>query len=240
MKILLTILICLTLTFSAFGNENIKLTSKNHVLLRGEVTDDSVAEISARLLNLSAKIPETEIIYLVIDSGGGSVFAGIDLLNVMNIIPQKIYTISIFAFSMAYSISQRGEKRYITPRGIMGQHRAKGGFSGQFAVGEVEQRLKIMTEVIIDLETYEAKRMDISLEEFQKLIKDEMYVYDLNAVEKKVADEKANISCSKQLLQERMEVKQCSFFGCITSEFSKCPLVRGSLPEIKNKKQEEE
>ena len=239
MKTILTLFICL-LSFSVFCAETINLTSQNHVLLRGQVTPDSVATIITDILKLSAVLPETQPIYLVIDSGGGSVFDGIDLLGVMEIIPQPIHTVSIFAFSMAYSISQRGDKRYIAQRGIMGQHRAVGTFQGQFGFGEVEQRLKIMTKVILDLERYEADKMGISLPKFQMLIKDEMYVYYTDAIENKVADEQAKLTCSRKLLQGRKKVKKCSMFGCVELDFSTCPLIRGVLPEIKNEQTKEE
>lgn len=236
---LFTIITCLLLSFTTFSKD-ILLTSKNHVLLRGNVDGGSIAEVSSKLLKLSSQLPETEIIYLIIDSDGGSVFAGIDLINVMEIIPQQIHTISLYAFSMAYSISQRGEKRYIAQRGIMGQHRAKGEFKGQFAYGEVEKQLEIITKVILDIESYEAKKIGVTLKEFQALIKDEMYVYYTDAVEKKVADDVAQVNCSKKLVREFVIKQVCGFFGCMDKRYSKCPIIRGELPVVKNKKVTEE
>jgi len=67
-----------------------------------------------------------------------------------------------------------------------------------------------------------------------------MYVYETDAVAKKVADGNVQITCSKKLLKERNVVNQCSMFGCKEVEFSKCPLIRGALPVIKNKKKVEE
>lgn len=235
MKLLIAILAFFTLSFATLA-EDVKLTKDNHVFLRGEVNSKSVAELSAQLLKISGKLDEKETIYLVIDSGGGSVFDGIDLLNVMEIIPQPIHTVSFFAFSMAYSISQRGDKRFIAKRGIMGQHRAKGGFSGQFAYGEVEQRLGIVTKVILDLEGYEAEKLGMSLGEFQKTIKDEMYVYYTDAVKKKVADGVANVSCSKDLIKTYEIRKQCSLFGCFSARYSKCPMIKGAIPVVKTKR----
>lgn len=238
MKFILTIITCLLLTFATFAKEptKITLTKKNHVLLRGYVGVDSVSEVSAKLLKLSAQLKDSDIIYLVLDSGGGSVFDGIDLINVMEIIPQKVHTISFYAFSMAYSISQHADKRYIGQRGVMGQHRAKGGFQGQFADGEVEQRLKMVTKVITDLNQYEANKMGVTLEKFKQLTKDEMYVYHTDAVKMKVVDAVAQVTCAKELIREFEIRKECGLFGCTSVKFSKCPMIRGALPEIKSKR----
>lgn len=225
-KLLITAL--LLLNFSVMA-ENITLTPDNHVLLRGTVDGELVTELNQKLLRMSFLLPEDATIYMVIDSGGGSVYDGIDLINVMNIIPQKIVTVSMFAFSMAYSISQRGDRRLIGTNGIMGQHRAKGSFSGQFGDGEVEKRLALWKSIIRGLNQYEADKMGITLEEFQKEIKDEMYVYDTNAVDKKVADGVAKLSCSKELVEQLVVKTVKTMFGNYVVTYSGCPVIRNPL-----------
>jgi len=220
--------IFILLTFSVMG-EPVLLTEKNHVVLNGEVTVMSVNKISVKLLKLSTILKPTDTIYVFINSGGGSVYAGIQLINVMNAIPQKIVTISSFAFSMAYSISQRGDRRLIMPNGIMGQHRAKGSFSGQFGDGEVEKRLALWKSIVKSLNTYEAKRMSISLKEFRRRTKDEMYVFDKQAVDNKVADGIADIKCSKDLITKTRSEIITTFYGTSKLTYSKCPLINGPI-----------
>jgi len=244
MKKLIILLLSIMLTFSVQAEKKkiktIKLTTKNHVVLRSEVNNSSVSEISQKLLSLSSKLKKDEPIYFVIDSGGGSVMAGMDMINLMEAIPNPIHTISIFAFSMAYSISQRGDVRYIAKRGIMGQHRAKGGFQGQFATGEVESRLGVWTTIVNQLEDFEAQKMGLTLAEFKNVIINEMYVYDKQAVDKKVADEVVQMLCDERLIKQRIKITQRSFMGSYTQTFSGCPIIRGPVPPSKKQKHEDD
>jgi len=237
----LLIIIALLLNFSIMADD-VKLTPDNFIHLSGEVSGESVAKLSNQLLLLSAKLPLDEPIYLIIDSGGGSVYAGLDFINVMKAVPQKIISVSTFAFSMAYTISQRADTRLINLNGIMGQHRAKGSFAGQFGDGEVEKQLALWKSIVYSSNQFEADKMGITLEEFQALIKDEMYVYDKEAVEKKVADGVAYIKCSKELITKYRYEEVQDFFGRkFRTTFSSCPLIRTPIKveQIQEKKVED-
>jgi ATP-dependent Clp protease protease subunit len=222
----------LLLSFSTMAEtsqftETINLTEDNHVLFRGEVNSTSVAKASMELLLLSTKLSPTDTIYFVIDSGGGSVYAGMDMINVMEIVPQKIVTISIFAFSMAYSLSQRGFERFVASNGIMGQHRARGTFNGQFGDGEVEKRLELWQSIILGLNQYEADRMGVSLEEFKSRTKDEIYGHNQKAIDNGSADKMVKISCSPELIKMKAIVSVTSPFGGSSElTYSACPLIR--------------
>lgn len=225
------IVIALTITLlgmiitKSYATDNFLLDVKNTISLRGDVDEKSVDKLIKEMLDLSFKLPADAEINLVINSGGGSVFDGMRLINVMNVIPQKINTIAIFAFSMAYSIFQRGTNRYITELGVIGQHRAKVTLSGQINDGELESRLNWLRGMISIVSTYEAEKMDLSLEEYKSLIKDEMWLNSNNSIKMKAADRVTNIKCSKALYFKREIFKSWTIIGEKRFYKSACPLI---------------
>lgn len=196
----LIIVMFLLLVMNVRCESNLMLETDTTILLQGEIDAPKADDTINQLFAMSILLPKEAVINMVIDSPGGSVYDGMRIIAAMEAIPQKINTTAIFAFSMAYSIFQRGEKRFISTFGTIGQHRAKGGFQGQFAEGEVESRLSFATQMITILNKYEAGRMGVSLKEFKELIKDEMWLMRDKAIDLNAADDVVIIKCSESLL----------------------------------------
>lgn len=165
----------------AASSENLKLSpakktiileKKNMLVFRGPVTAKSVAEAQAKLLKMSYKLKRSDVIYLVLDTPGGSVFSGMEFIDHLRAVPQKIQTVTLFAASMGFQIVQNMDKRYITRSGTLMSHRARGGIQGQFD-GELETRYRMVKRAINYLDAIASKRMDLSLKDYRKLIKDE-------------------------------------------------------------------
>jgi ATP-dependent protease ClpP protease subunit len=207
--------------------EIIPLTVDNHVYLKGEVNEETMREATVRLLELNFKLPAKTPIYIIINSGGGSVVDGLGFIRTMELVKliRPVHTYSIWSFSMAFSISQHGDIRYIDPAGLTGQHRAKGSFSGQFAEGEVEARLKVFTSVVASLNKYEANRCGYSLEEWKNKIRDEFWGFSDVAIIQGMSDKVATISCSKELFEKIVTKTYTDMFGgSVEVKESACPL----------------
>ena len=89
----LYLLISFLFSLSVFSTEIINLTPENTVVLRGTIDKTSIAVASSKLLYLSSILKSTERIYLVIESHGGDIDSGLDFINVMLSIPQKVDSI---------------------------------------------------------------------------------------------------------------------------------------------------
>lgn len=113
--------------------KSLELLEDNFIIwLNKSVDDDNMALICSQLLTLSAKDPERDI-YLLINSPGGSVTAGVMLYDVMESIPNDVATVALgMAASMGQFLLTNGApgKRYIAKNARVLLHQPLGGYAG--------------------------------------------------------------------------------------------------------------
>jgi ATP-dependent Clp protease, protease subunit len=242
-KIMLkNLLLLLSLTVAmhyGFAQElkTIVLTDKNTVSFNDEFNSMSVAKKQVELFELAASSPEKDL-YLVMNSPGGSVFAGSLFIDTVRSLNKNVHTITVFSASMAYHTVQGLGRRYILPSGMLMSHRAyAGGLDGQFP-GELNSRIKMLMESTEELDKVAAKRVGISLEDYKKLIHDELWLTGAKAVELNHADEVVQAVCDKSLSGTNIQEIR-SFFGIFKVEFSNCPLITGPI-SVKGSSEQEE
>lgn len=110
-----------------------RLLDDNIIMLDGEVTDESASLCVAQLLYLSAK-DDAKDINMYINSPGGSVSAGLAIIDTMNLIPNDVNTIATgLAASMGAMILLSGtkRKRNALPHAEVMIHQPLGGAQGQ-------------------------------------------------------------------------------------------------------------
>ena len=110
-----------------------RLLKDRIVLLTGEVTDEMAATVIAQLLFLEAQDPDKDI-YLYINSPGGSVTAGLAILDTMDHIRCDVATIGVgLAASMGAVLLAGGAKgkRCMLPNAEAMIHQPLGGAGGQ-------------------------------------------------------------------------------------------------------------
>jgi hypothetical protein len=84
----------------------ILLNSKNTIAFRGVVTSDSVAAAQAKLIAMSNALSQERPNLPRARHPGGSVDAGMRLIDMVAGLPQKVDTITVFAASMGFHIAQ--------------------------------------------------------------------------------------------------------------------------------------
>jgi ATP-dependent Clp protease protease subunit len=205
----------------------ITLSKSNTLALQGPVTYSSVAQLQQKLVALSNSLSKNSTIYLYLDTPGGSVGAGMALIDTLKSIPQEVVTVTSFAASMGFITVQSLGRRVILPNATLMSHRARGGVSGQIP-GEMTTRSAWIHKTIEDIERDMAKRMKMSLASYQKLILNEYWVVGKHAIKDNAADVIANVVCDSSLEGTQIE-KIYTFFGVVKLTMSKCPLVSAPL-----------
>jgi ATP-dependent Clp protease protease subunit len=122
---------------SQFGERAYDIYSRllnERIIFLGGPIDDNVANlIIAQLLFLDHQDPKKDI-YLYINSPGGSVTAGLAIIDTMNFVKANVSTICVgIAASMGALILSAGEKgkRFTLPNSEVMIHQVMGGAEGQ-------------------------------------------------------------------------------------------------------------
>ena len=212
------------MSMSVFATKTINLTDDNMLVLNDAVSAESASNLLNKAFKLSLENPHIDL-YLVLDSPGGDVVAGMNVIEGLNALPNKVHTITFSAASMAYQMAQNLGTRYITKYGYLMSHRAKlGGIGGQMP-GELDTRLNFYKDLLGTIDVDTAKRIGISLPEYTKLIHDEYWVIGDAAVKANHADEVVLVSCSKKLIESRVSKSTNGFLGSYTVKWSGCPAI---------------
>lgn len=215
----------------AANSSHLVLSERNTVVMSGEFTSLSVAKVQNELISKSFKLDANEEITLVIDSPGGSVSAGLMLINTAKSIPQKVNTLTIFAASMGFQTVQGLGDRYILESGVLMSHRAAlSGLGGQLD-GELESRLNFYKEFTNILDIQSSDRIGVSLAEYKYSIINELWSTGNVAVSKNHADAVVTASCDESLMGTRIE-RVMTMFGPFRVKFSNCPLINGPIDII--------
>jgi ATP-dependent Clp protease protease subunit len=163
-------------------------TKETRVLLDGPVTDFSARGVAQELIEKANK--GSTKLTLVIDSPGGSVFAGAELISTMKALQAKgveIDTVCLnLCASMAAVIHQFGSTRYMQEFSVLMFHPASGG-----ARGEVPTMLSQLAAIQSYVERFSkaiAARAGIPHAEFSQLEKTELWVDDEQAVKRGFAE----------------------------------------------------
>lgn len=116
---------------------------KDNIIFIGHGIDDSVANVViAQLLFLEADDPEKDV-SIYINSPGGSITAGLAILDTMNVIKPDISTFCVGqAASMAAILLSAGTKgkRFALPNARVVIHQPLGGAQGQASDIEIQAR----------------------------------------------------------------------------------------------------
>lgn len=221
------------LTNVCFAREII-LTEKNTVSLSGPVTPSSIGEVMFELSQISKKEKESDPIFLVLNTPGGSVMAGLSLIEYMNTLRRPVTVVANFAASMGFHILQHSKKRLVTPFATIMSHRANGRFQGDIP-HQISNRLKHVIDLVntMDRHVVSRTRGKYNKKSYMELIRDEYYSVGSNAIKDGFADEVVTLVCDESLNKYVSTTVNINFFQ-IKVKSSKCPLVR--IPIVDNKK----
>lgn len=132
-----------------------RLLEDRIIMLNGEVRSDMATTVVAQLLFLESE--GNGDIKMFIDSPGGSVTAGMSIIDTMNFIKPEISTVIVGqGASMGSLIATSGSKgkRFMLPHALHMIHQPMGGYSGQATDAEIHVKelvrwKTVLTEVYV-------------------------------------------------------------------------------------------
>jgi ATP-dependent protease ClpP protease subunit len=126
MRLLSIIALLLAANFAIADTKEIALTKDNFVVMDKEFTAESSAEIAIKLRAADRKLPAGQPLYLILNTPGGSIFAGLELIENINSMSRRVDTITIFAASMGFqTVQQLKGIRYIVGNGTLMSHKGR-------------------------------------------------------------------------------------------------------------------
>jgi ATP-dependent Clp protease protease subunit len=196
----LILIATLLLTTSIFASDITKVNLKNDnkvnyttlivkseraVVLNGVVRSKNTGAIIDMLKAFNEE--SSDNIYLIINSPGGSVIDGYELVNTIKSLKAKVYcAIESEAFSMAAIISQYCYKTYIHKYAAMMFHEASYSVEGK--TSEINTMVAFTNKYLEALDMDLASQMKISYKDYKRIIMNEWWVTAIDAAKAGLVD----------------------------------------------------
>ena len=211
----------------------IVLTSDNTLVLNDAIFEDTASKLATKAKEMDAKLPSGDPIILVLNSPGGSIEDGLQMLQVLKNLNRPINTLSIFSASMAFHTVQGLGARYVQPTGVLMSHKAKGMFYGEFP-GQLDSRYGFYLQRVRHMDEEVVRRTNgkHTYQTYSALIENEYWCEGQDCVNQGFADSVANARCDASLNGTRSDVIKLFFMGAriqISLIYANCPLITGVL-----------
>lgn len=219
----------LAMFFSAtLLSKEIVLTSDNTISLYGAVSGSSVEKVTNQAIKLNSKMKSGYPIYFFLNTPGGNIQAGLELIEFLNGFNRPVHTVTLFAASMGWHITQHLGDRYIMNYGTLMSHKARGGFSGEFGggVSQLDSRYGFWLRRIdmLDKQTVKRTKGIQTLKSYRDAYRPELWLNGQEAVVQGYADSVVSVKCDDSLLSQYHKEKIDLGFFTLTVELSDCPL----------------
>lgn len=216
------------------SKEIIVLSSNNTIVLNSEVDGDSVAKVISdakkldNTFSLKSAWSRKKPIYLFLNTPGGSIQAGLELIEAMNGLDHKVNTITLFAASMGFQIAQNLGDRLILKNGVLMSHHAAGEFEGSFggvSPSQVDSRYQLWLDRVKELDEQTVKRTNgkQTYESYIKSYDHEMWLTGSKSIAGGYADRIVTVKCDSSL--NGVTTHDASFMGIpIQYDLDNCPI----------------
>lgn len=216
---------------------NVVLSKKNTILLSGEVNGQTVSQLifdakeadsKLRSGKESLRLVKQRPLYLFMNTPGGSIQSGLELLEALNGLGRPIHTVTIFAASMGFQIVQGLGDRLILRNGVLMSHRAAGEISGSFGgekPSQMESRYGFWYNRIQELDQQTVKRTNgkQTLESYQKAYANELWLTGQQSLDGGYTDKIVTVRCDDSLAG--VTTHSVQFFGLtIQYDLDNCPI----------------
>ena len=205
--------------------ELIEFKKDNFVSLRETINQDSSSRLLSKLNLIETK---HNTIYLYINSPGGDVMAGLEIVNYIKSLQtreKQVICIAHNAMSMAFVIFQYCSQRYILYSSTLMQHQMALGVKGKLY--DINSRMSYFNSLELKINQDQATRLNMTLADFTHLIQNDWWLYAEDILLNKAADKIVSIFCSFDNFEET--ITTTTLFGDVTIKYSACPIINYPL-----------
>lgn len=209
----------LVLLFILVESKLIELKIDNFVSLRDDISIESSSQLLYRLNLLN-----TSPLYIYINSPGGDVIAGLEIINYIKSLQERNIEINCIchnAMSMAFTIFQYCSNRYILHASTLMQHQMSIQVKGKLY--DINSRMKYYNIIENDINLYQAARLKMSIVDFTKKIQNDYWLYSSEIIHAHAADEIVSIFCT--FVDSTEMINTTTLFGEINTVYSSCPII---------------
>jgi ATP-dependent protease ClpP protease subunit len=229
MRLLLIMAMLLTSVFATNAmSKEITLTTDNTLIFDSPFDGKSVGKLIQEAKEMDAKLKSGYPIYLFLNTPGGSIQAGVELIEALKGLNRPVHTVTLYAASMGWQLLQHLGTRYVLDYAVLMSHKARGQISGEFGGGlsQMDSRYGLWLRRINKMDEQTVKRTNgkKSLKQYRSDYDNELWVNGFEAVKHGYADEVVTVKC--RLDEKPNRVQNIRFFGMnIELEMSSCPII---------------
>lgn len=212
---------------STVSAKEITLTKDNTLVLNEAFTGSSISSLIGEAKKINANLKSGYPIYLFLNTPGGSIQAGLELIEFLKGLNRPVHTVTLFSASMGFQLVQHLGKRYILKYGVLMSHKAAGGFRGEFGGGgsQIDSRYGLWLRRLgmMDKQTVNRTKGKKTLKEYQSEYDNELWLNGEEAVRNGYADSVVSVKCGESL--NGTTSKNIRNFGFnIRLSFDSCPI----------------
>lgn len=172
--------------------QTVELSEENAVLITGEINQEALLSAEEIIKKSRSGIKE---LYVVINSPGGSVMDGAQVVSAIQASPVPVVTICAqFCASMASIIFESGTKRLMVDRAFLMFHDAAGGVQGTFP--QIKNRFEFFSRYVSKMDYEMATKSGMTLEQFMSHLNPEWWVDAEDAHAAKLSDGYVSLTLS--------------------------------------------
>jgi ATP-dependent Clp protease protease subunit len=214
--------------------ETVVLSENNLLVLNTEVNGESTAAIIAKAKELDAKLSKKEYLgkkaplYLFLNTPGGSIQSGLEMIEALKGIGRQTNTVVLFAASMGWQICQALDDRLILKNGVLMSHRAAGEMQGSFGgtrPSQMDSRYELWLDRVKELDEQTVSRTNgkQTYDSYTKEYANEMWLTGTKSVQEGYADKVVLVKCDTTLAG--VTTNHASILGFdISYDLDKCPI----------------
>lgn len=217
---------------------SVVLSSDSVIILNSEVDGESVGAViskakdlcNAAQSGLGSKVglkKETRL-KLFLNTPGGSIQSGLELIEALNGLSCPVDTVTLFAASMGWQIAQNLGERLILRNGVMMSHHARGESQGEFGGSvrtQMANRQQLWDDRVRELDEQTVKRTKgkQTYDSYTKEYDHEMWLTGTKSVAEGYSDTIVTVSCDASLAG--VTTQHANFLGMdIAYDLDNCPL----------------